>query len=409
LYMRGAFFVLFCLAATAAASAAGLGGEVSGFLSPDGFAQSFYLSFDHQLDSTDLRLGVVGEYGSEGAFQLSPRWQLELGDLGPFLLRAGRDVDHYTSSDLFRLISKNNRSPASSFLTLESPQASFGFLQAVPLRSGDPVSALFAEALLEAGPLGFRGLHLQFAGGGQGGTAAVLQAEAALGPWAAAAAAGWVQEGTLASRGTVVVLERSGSGLQGSFTWQSIEPGFASLLAKSNRYPPGRRGWELELKLPLGALEGEVDLRRQGNLAGTRSYNRLAFTCRAGENFSVQWRLEPTRALVLRYSGEGLLWQVDAVNLVVRHDRETEAGSWSWRADAKRRIARLEVQLDRTLKWRLVAKYDFLLHRAHTYLRVRWERAKQYVQLELGEYDGGNLTASFGQPAQLKLSWGWQF
>jgi len=56
-----------------------------------------------------------------------------------------------------------------------------------------------------------------------------------------------------------------------------------------------------------------------------------------------------------------------------------------------------------------VAKYDFLLHRAHTYLRVRWERAKQYVQLELGEYDGGNLTASFGQPAQLKLSWGWQF
>lgn len=146
LYMRGAFFVLFCLAATAAASAAGLGGEVSGFLSPDGFAQSFYLSFDHQLDSTDLRLGVVGEYGSEGAFQLSPRWQLELGDLGPFLLRAGRDVDHYTSSDLFRLISKNNRSPASSFLTLESPQASFGFLQAVPLRSGDPVSAQIGRA-----------------------------------------------------------------------------------------------------------------------------------------------------------------------------------------------------------------------------------------------------------------------
>jgi len=409
LYMRGVFFVLFCLTVSAAASAVELSGELTGAAGPEGFNQSVYLSLHRQMDSVDLRLGVQCDYGQERILQLTPRWQLEAQGAGLFLLRAGQNVDHYTSSDLFRLINKNQRARGTSYAVVQGEQLSFGLLGQIPLRSQELADALFVESVFTVGPLAFTGLQLRFLGPRGPGAAAVLQVTGSLGAWEAAAAAGWVYERGQECRGTVFELRKTGSGVRGGFSWQSVDPGFESLFAKSNRYTPNRVGWELNLTLPVGPLEAGMTLRRHTDAALTRRYDRLLYTVQLGENVGLEWRLEPTRALAFRYSGDGFLWQFDAVNQVLRHDRETQGGRWSFRADGQRKIFRIELQLEKTLAWRCVFKYDFSRQLAHHFLRVRWGTANRYLQLELGEYDGGNLAAAFGQPPKLKLSWSQRF
>ena len=168
-------------------------------------------------------------------------------------------------------------------------------------------------------------------------------------------------------------------------------------------------GWELNLTLPVGQLEAGMTLRRHTDAALTRRYDRLLYTVQLGENVGLEWRLEPTRALAFRYSGDGFLWQFDAVNQVLRHDRETQGGRWSFPPMDSAKSSGSSCSWRKTLAWRCVFKYDFSRQLAHHFLRVRWGTANRYLQLELGEYDGGNLAAAFGQPPKLKLSWSQRF
>ena len=99
-------------------------------------------------------------------------------------------------------------------------------------------------------------------------------------------------------------------------------------------------------------------MRRHTNQEGTREYNRLAWTAKFGERFRVEWRFQPTKSLILRHTADGSLWQFDAVNYVLRHDRELGSGSWSVRGDFNAG-SRLEVQWSTGLEWAFGLKYDF--------------------------------------------------
>ncbi|HHW72119.1 MAG TPA: hypothetical protein GX393_02680 [Firmicutes bacterium] len=406
--MRGFFCVLFVLVASSACGAA-FGGEVTGSLGPDGYAQTWYFFLDRQLADADLLLGLQWQQGSEKPLHLTPRWRLETRSEGPFRLRTGQGVDHYSSSDLFRMIGKNQHTPETTFAAVESEQFSLGLLRQVPLRGGDAANAAFSESMLTVGPLALRGLSLHYANPEAVGAARILQASGAFRGWEAAAAWGLIWKAGEVSRGAVLELKRDGEKARASLSWQSIEPGFESLLAKSNRYTPNRVGWELELAAPLGSLEMGLHMRRQVNWERSREYNRLSCTLLAGDSFRVEWRLEPTQALILRREAKGVLWQIDLLSQVLRFDRDIEEGRLSFRADGQRRIARLELQLDKTVQWRVVVKRDFLRDFTYFYLRARWGRADRHFQLELGEHDGGNLPAGFGQPHQLRLSWTLRF
>ena len=130
------------------------------------------------------------------------RWQVRLLQ-SPWSLRAGQNVDHYTSSELFRLINKNHRTVETAFAVLESEQSVLGFLHRVPLDSEDLVDVVFADNRFTLGDMSLRGLQLQFSGR-QSGSAAVVQAEAGMAPLAVAAAAGWMKVQGVEHRGRVV-------------------------------------------------------------------------------------------------------------------------------------------------------------------------------------------------------------
>jgi hypothetical protein len=408
LNMRGVFLILLCLAVSARPAAAEFSGEFKGSLGSDGVVQELSLQLEREIASLHLLAAVDCEYAWGQGLQLTPRWQVRAAKQSPWSLRAGQNVDHYTSSELFRLINKNHRTVETAFAVLESEQSVLGFLHRVPLDSEDLVDVVFADNRFTLGAMSLRGLQLQFSGR-QSGSAAVVQAEAGMAPLAVAAAAGWMKVQGVEHRGRVVEVSHESPHFQGSFTWQSVDPGFRSILAKTNRYQPNRRGWQLDLALPLGQGEVGVAMRRHTNQEGTREYNRLAWTAKFGERFRVEWRFQPTKSLILRHTADGSLWQFDAVNYVLRHDRELGSGSWSVRGDFKRRIGRLEVQWSTGLEWRLVLKYDFLRKLAHCFLRVRYGGDNLHAQLELGHYDGGNLTSSFSRPPRLSLAWGWRF
>ncbi len=406
MYMRGVFLIPFYLLICAVAGAS-WSGELVGSAGPEGGQWSFYLAWERQDGPVQLSLGAQVEAG-EKVMRLSPRWQLG-AVLGPFALRAGQNVDHLTTGDLFRLVNKEQHGPETSFVLLEGEQLKLGLLRRIPLRGGDLGQLAFAESKVEAGPFSFSGLRLHFVEAQGPGWAAVFQAGAVKGNLQAVAASGVLNRHGSVQRGRVVELEKTGDGARGRLRWQWIEPGFVSLAAKSNRYTPNRTGWQLELALPVGPWEAGLELRKHTDLGGTRQYNRLAFTLQAGETWTWEWRLAPTRAFLVRREEEAGFWQVDLINGVLRRDWERGRERWSLRADIPRRIGRLEVQLNKEQHWRVVFKYDFLRHLAHCYLRIRWGKANGHVQLEVGRYDGGNLTAAFGQPLSLRLSWTWEF
>ena len=132
-------------------------------------------------------------------------------------------------------------------------------------------------------------------------------------------------------RGRVVEVSHESPHFQGSFTWQSVDPGFRSILAKTNRYQPNRRGWQLDLALPLG--QGEVGVAMEASHQ-SRGY---AGVQQVGLDSKV-WRTVQGGVALPAYQipdpapyGRRSLWQFDAVNYVLRHDRELGSGSWSVR------------------------------------------------------------------------------
>lgn len=410
MYMRGVFFVLFLLLSVSSSVLAGFSAGLAGSASTEGIHQELELAVEHQHSGLEARGLLTMTQNLEGV-SWNPAWKLQLHSKQSVQLMLGRGMGHHTSSEVFRLLHKDNFTNKTAFLTFHTEQVRLGFLKSVPFKELDFVDAFFVESSLDVGPLTFRGLQLNYAGSRAWGWADVLQAEGRMGAWELVLAGGWQADWiNLDRRGLMVRLTKDGPGPHGSFLWQNLPQGFSSPLAKSNRLTPNRVGWQLELGATLKGLELGLALRRQTDEARTRHYRHLRFTLEAMEHqLELEWRLQPTEALILRRTVGDSFWQVDLANLLLRHDRDLGEASYSLRLDGRRRIVRLELQLAGPLDWRIIGKYDFLRNLFHSYLRVRLGKQQRHLQLELGQYDGGSLTAGFHNPARIVFSWRWQF
>lgn len=412
MYTRGVFFVVFLfVCATVSAGAVDVKGEISGFLGTDGMVHALRLDLEQKLSWAEFKWGFHSELSSGQELGSFATWQIKIPPKGNMQLILNHNLDHYTSSDLFRLINKNNHEGASYFLGLRTKQLNVGFLRGIPLKSLDVVDAVFCETFLDIGPLSLQGLQIRYAGFKESGTAQVMQALGKGGVWEAALAMGWQSDSAaLESKGFVFEVTGKGPVLRSNYVWQKIEPGFLSPLAKTNKYTPNRQGWQLELTSVLKSVELGFNLRRHTNLELTRNYNQLSFKLESKKhNTSVEWRLEPTKALVLKYSKEGTLFQIDFFNNTLRSDWQMGEIDWGLRFDGERLITRLEAKFTWGPKWRVIYKYDFRNKRSHGSLLVRKDDKNTHLQLELGQYDKGNMTSGFNNPLGVRIAWGWKF
>ncbi|HHY09472.1 MAG TPA: hypothetical protein GX528_02775, partial [Firmicutes bacterium] len=73
------------------------------------------------------------------------------------------------------------------------------------------------------------------------------------------------------------------------------------------------------------------------------------------------------------------------------------------------RIGRLELRFNLGLKWRLIAKRDFLKNRLNYSALAEFENKNFRFSLAVGVYDRGNIHAGFDAPRQASISWEWDF
>ncbi len=412
MYMRGVFFALFwVLILSTSVQGVNLNGEFSGKVSTEGVMHAMTLESQKDLARGELELGLDSQWSPGHFLRTHTKWQLKTIVWPLLQFTLSHNVDHYTSSDIFRIINKNNYTEESHFLGLETKQLKLGYLRKVPLRNRDVVDAVFAESVLELGPISLTALGHRFAGTTESGSGQVIQGESRLGSLDAIAAVGWQSNSKGEEhQGLVFELNKNGPGWNGNFVLQRVDPGFLSVLAKTNRYTPNRRGWQLQISVPQSGLDLGFNMRQLTNADRTREYHQLSFELSVKDkNVGLKWRIQPTSAFVIQHTGRDTLFQLDPLNLTLRTDLKLGETSWSFRFDGARLIARLECKFTGSLEWRLIGKHDFLEWRSHYSLLVRGNAKNGHFQIDLGEYDRGNMASSFGKSTSFGISWGWKF
>ncbi len=399
---------------TSSLFASQLSGEVAGVLGTEGLSSSFSFTVEQKngpwfnwIWGLDAALELQNTLLTE--FKTRWGWRAQIGPDGYILMN--HNLPHITSRDTFRLVDKNQYSANSYSAILETPQLRLGALRHVPFKNADVVDAVFVESVSNLGTLTLTGVQLRYAGPTEGGDTSVLQAEGKIGPISALASQGWhTSYNGGESKAFVLELVGKGRSISGNFVAQCIDPGFASPLAKTNRYTPNRQGWRLDLLREYKGIELGFNLRRWISRDGTGNYNQLLWKLEAKDRHtSLEWRIEPTPAFIMRYALNDTLFQFDPINASLRTDFPIGDGVFSFRMDAMRSILRLEYKFQRQLEWHAVAKYDFAVDRSHYCLRVRHSGKNNYLQIEIGEYDRGNISSGFNNPPSLCISWGWKF
>ena len=409
MYMRGVFFVLFCLLLTSNVQAFEYAGELTAMMGTMGVSSALSLDLAGNLAGYDYLWGLDLDFDhlKSPLPNVATRWKYAGSILANLQINLNHNQEHFTSGGLFRLINKNQYTAESYSVTLQSPQLSLGLLRQVPFKSRDVVDALFLESTLEVGNVSIYGLQLKYAGTRESGSAGVLQAGGKLGSFDVEAAAGWqVDLAGKESQARVFEFEGGVLGFSGRLNLQRIDPGFLSLLAKTNRYTPNRQGWELELSREYPAMEIGLNVRRHTNLDRSRNYHKLAWNVDLKDkNTSLEWRVQPTPALRMRYSLGDTLFQLDPLNATLRTDFKVYGATISLRVDALRQIGRIEYRSGETLQCRLIGKYDFLKDRFHYSCLIK----HNHLQLEIGEYDRGSLSSGFDNFTSFCISWAWRF
>src|SRR5690554_1451007 len=175
LYMRGVFFVVFAILLSCAASAQAVqvGGELETTLSSTEAGVSLSIDIESQLSRCLIRGGLQAEAKMVPAWQgrVEPWWELSLPVSEHVLVIAGQNREHFTSSDVFRLINKNNYTAETTVALLYTEQVKAGLLRNVPLRGRDLVDAVFVESVLDIGKVSLSSLQMRYAGSAEGGTA----------------------------------------------------------------------------------------------------------------------------------------------------------------------------------------------------------------------------------------------
>lgn len=411
LYMRGVFFTLFlvfcCITTT---NGAKLEGQLTGLYGTEGVKHGLTLDLVKKSSWLDLGWGLKCEL-AEAQLTAEANWGalLKLGHKIKFLASYNRE--HHSTDDLFRLVTKNNFGPDSYFFGLFSEQFKLGFFRNVPLKSHDVVDAFFYESVAKFGPFTFQGTELSYAGPRERGQVQALQAGFKVGGLEALGGLGSHLDSVgTESRAIVLELNQSSNKHQISLGWQKIDAGFISPLAKANRFTPNRQGWLLQVETERGDLKLNLNIRRQHNLSFTKTYHQHSWILESKKyHTSVEWRLEPTQALILRYLHAPILLQLDALSGNLRFDHKLGKLAYSLRFDSQRPILRLELRFPTELDWRVIGKYDFLNKRLHYSVLLKFADGPRYIELELGRYDQGNITAGFHNPAHVRIVWGWKF
>jgi hypothetical protein len=416
LYMRGVFFVLFLLLiCPSCIQAVHVGGELTATVGTDGAQTLVVLDVSKEfLGSSEVNWGfdLITELPRLGQTTITRRLDAQVSITSGIRLHLNRNQDHVTTWDTFRTISKNNYTEASSFVGLQSEQFRVGYLQKVPLRNRDVVDVIFAESNLDLGAFSLVGMQMRYAGSWESGTSDVLQFEGRLGTLEVLGAKGWQTDFRgEESQALVLELRNQGPRYKGSLLLQRIEPGFLSLLAKTNRYTPDRQGWQLELVAEHELVKITCKAMRQKNLDGTRAYRQLSFKLHTKDKHtSLEWRIEPTPAFLLGYEQGDTRLQLDPFNNTLRADLMIGGLFISGRLDAQRSIARLECRFERVHAWRFIAKRDFLRDLSHhSLLMEHGGSTGPHFQLEIGQYDRGNMSSGFDHPTTVRISWGWKF
>lgn len=411
MYRRGFFLITLLFLFTQNGLSAELDFELTGSVGTEEASHNLNIGLEKKLANLELSWGIDLAWRTNSDFTTPTRWQIKTLFSGPIQLVATHNQDHYTSPDLFRLINKNNYYETSYFLALYTEQLQMGFLRSVPLKNIDIVDAIFLASELQLGSALLETMQLKYAGLKESGTACVLGAKFEVGNWHSEAALGLQTDSAgTESAGYVFELTRNSPCIQTEFSWQKTDPSFLSPLAKSNKYTPNRLGWQLKASSSVQELDFEFNLRRHTNLEKTRTYPQLALKIKSKlKNTSLEWRLEPTQAFILRYAEGDHLFQLDALNSILRYDTKFADVIWGFRFDATRIIARLEAKLENTLEWRLIGKYDFLGSRSHYSILACFRHENKHLQLEIGQYDRGNMAAGFNNAFSFRISWGWKF
>lgn len=411
--MRGVFVVLFSLLfLTSVGEALHVRGELQGFLGTEGVGQEMSLNATGKWPLGDVEGGWQGQWAtSPQDTNYSVDWKVQLGSKEKLQLIFIGNRPHYSSEDLFRLVHKDNFGQASTALLVLTDGVQLGLLRRVPLKTLDQVDAWFCQSTLDVGPLRVRGVQLHFSGFREAGEARVIHLESAWWNWNILAGMGWqIDSGGVESQGKVLEIQKKGGLWEGRLAWQTIEPQFWSLLAKTNKYTPDRQGWQVESACKFGNLEIKFNRRQHSNLTGSREYNQLSWSLATQDaGPSVEWRLEPTKAFIMSSSGQGLEAQFDVWNGTLRCDWQQDQFNYGFRCDLQRRIVRVELRYQVGVEWRMIAKYDLLQRRKHYSLLVRHRTKTTELNFELGGYDRGNLLAGFNNPPSFRISWGWKF
>ncbi|NMB01200.1 MAG: hypothetical protein GX971_06740 [Firmicutes bacterium] len=409
--MRGVFLCALLVTVATSVAAAEVEHELTGSVGTHDSVCKLSIDFLENWSYLDLRWGLDLNLRPTDGVRVDDRWQIRalLWDRIDFIVN--HNLDHYTTSDRFRLINKNNYSEETYSVGVYTDQMHLGFLKNVPLKNLDSVDALFCSSELHLRNLLVKTLQLRFAGRKESGVAHVIEGIASWGYWKLGAALGSQTNGAgVDSQGSVLELKREGRGFETELVLHKIDPGFLSPLAKSNKYTPNRVGWQFKTTVPLAGLDVGFNIRRQTNLDRTRKYPQRSWEFSSVEkNTSLEWRLEPNPAFILRYSKGDNQVRVDPLNYSFRYDTKLSAASCSMRFDGERMIARLEIRFENLLDWRAIGKYDFLTARSHYSVMVRYGDDGKYLQIDIGEYDRGSMTSGFSNPFSFCITWGWKF
>jgi len=414
--MRGVFFVLVLLLISPGSThAMQYDGEFAAEAGTGGTTCTVRLGLEKKLLQCEAKWGLEGDLKltEPSRAQMTTWWQVALPIAKQFRLVINRNQNHFTSSDIFRLIRHNQFMEDTTFASLQTRQIYLGYLRSVPFKNLDVVDAVFVESVFDIGALSLTGLQMHFAGFSESGTAGVLQAGATFGTLKAVVAGGWQTDSRAdLMEGVVLDLSHNGKVFNGRLVAQRVDPGFLSPLAKTNQFTPNRQGWQLDVSSKYKGIELGLTLRRHTDIERTREYDRLVWKLDVGDkNTSVEWRIQPTPAFVMRYSLGDTLFQMDPINSTLRTDLALGDSLFSFRVDALRTIARLEYKFAGNLRWRLIGKYDFQNVRSHYSVLVEHslDEHNTHLQLEIGEYDHGNMSAGFNNPSSFRISWRWKF
>ena len=132
------------------------------------------------------------------------------------------------------------------------------------------------------------------------------------------------------------------------------------------------------------------------NTAETRMYPRFVLDAHSEKlDCSVELRLQPTRALILKWNGPHSSWQADPIRQTLRVDWVQNKAANRITIDYPYGLVRVQTKFELFGDWLVVYKRDFRRDRVNFFARTRLETGRGFIQLDWGTYDRGNIRAAF--------------